>query len=64
MYLHARSWGVQPSEFWNMTLSEWWAEYDHHDTTSPGKFAGNLTQEDVNDITAFLDKKAAADGTA
>ncbi len=21
-------WGIQPSEFWGMTLWEWWAVYD------------------------------------
>jgi hypothetical protein len=51
MYLHARSWGIQPSEFWNMTIPEWWAEYDLNTKAAPGdKFAGKLTQGDVDDL--------------
>jgi hypothetical protein len=51
MYLHARSWGIQPSEFWNMTIPEWWAEYDLNTKAAPSdKFAGKLTQGDVDDL--------------
>ena len=24
----ARGWEIQPSEFWRMTVQEWWWEYD------------------------------------
>lgn len=27
-YQAARSWGIQPSEFWNMAISDWWVELD------------------------------------
>lgn len=30
MYTSARSWGIQPSEFWDMTISEWLVEAHHH----------------------------------
>lgn len=26
MYLSAREWGIQPSEFWEMTIGEWLLE--------------------------------------
>lgn len=57
MYLWARSWGIQPSEFWNMTVSEWWAEYDQHiEASATGKFAGKLTQGDVQDLLEWTRK--------
>ena len=62
MYLFARSWGIQPSEFWEMTLSEWWAEYDHHAPQTDQKFAGKLTQGAVDDILDWLDKKDKPSG--
>jgi len=27
-YQAARGWGIQPSEFWAMSVWEWWAELD------------------------------------
>ena len=27
-YQAARGWGIQPAEFWAMSLWEWWAEFD------------------------------------
>lgn len=30
MFLHARTWGLPPSEFWAMTLPEWIAEATMH----------------------------------
>jgi hypothetical protein len=58
MYLWARSWGIQPSEFWNMTINEWWAEYDHHAAaTASGKFAGKLTQGAIDELKDWMDKK-------
>lgn len=35
MLLAARSWGIQPSEFWEMTLSEWLLEANYHWERSP-----------------------------
>lgn len=61
MYLHARAWDIQPSEFWEMTLPEWFAEYDFHAGKKPGDFAGNLTQGDVDDIEDWLVDQAEKD---
>lgn len=30
MYLAARAWGIQPSEFWGMTMGEWMLEAGMH----------------------------------
>lgn len=29
MYVAARGWGIQPSEFWEMTIREWLLEAHH-----------------------------------
>lgn len=29
MYTSARGWGIQPSEFWEMTIGEWLLEAAH-----------------------------------
>lgn len=29
-YQAARSWGMQPSEFWQLPVADWWAELDAH----------------------------------
>jgi len=55
MYLWARKWGIQPSEFWEMTISEWWAEYDINAPSEPGeKYAGKLTRADVEELKDYL----------
>lgn len=52
MYLHARNWGIQPSEFWGMTMAEWFCEYEIHRQHDPDNdFAGRLTQADVDELT-------------
>ena len=51
MYLLARCWGIQPSEFWGMTVGEWFAEYELRAPAQPGdRFAGKLTRGDVDDL--------------
>lgn len=30
MYVAARNWGIQPGEFWEMTMSEWLLEAHMH----------------------------------
>lgn len=35
MYASAREWGIQPSEFWEMTLGEWLLEAHHRWLASP-----------------------------
>lgn len=62
MYLWARHWGIQPSEFWEMTISEWWCEYEAKAADQSGRFAGNLTQNDVDELNDWLAEKAAEDG--
>lgn len=57
MYLHSRSWGVQPSEFWAMTLGEWYAEYELHTNVNEKKYAGKLTKSDVDDLKEWMEKK-------
>lgn len=40
MYVSARSWGIQPSEFWEMTFAEWLAEaYENWRATPEGQLA-------------------------
>lgn len=58
LYLWAREWGIQPSEFWNMTLSEWWAEWDLR-SPKTGQYAGKLTQADVDDLLEWMKNDAA-----
>ena len=61
MYLYAREWNIQPSEFWNMTISEWWLEYESKTSSQTGeKFAGKLTRADVDDLKAWMDEKNGA----
>jgi hypothetical protein len=55
LYLSARSWGVQPSEFWGMTFAEWFCEADHHRGNQPGEYAGKLTRAAVDEIRADLE---------
>lgn len=39
-YQAARSWGMQPSEFWVLPVCDWWVELD-------GKIAENKRIEDL-----------------
>jgi hypothetical protein len=55
VYLHARAWGIQPSEFWAMTIGEWFLEYNFRDKDS-GTYAGSLTRADVDDLMDWMDK--------
>ena len=55
MYLAARGWGIQPSEFWGMTMAEWFCEYDFHNANRPGRYAGKLTQADVKRLQALCE---------
>jgi len=52
----ARGWGIQPGEFWEMTFSEFWAEYEYHAPSSGGDvYAGNLTQGDVDELRDWME---------
>lgn len=44
--------GVQPSEFWSMTIPEWFALWEVH---RPSDYAGNLTHNVVDDLLDDLD---------
>ncbi len=48
LYMAARHWGIQPSEFWDMTLAEWFCEAEHRMPRGAGDYAGNLTRDDVD----------------
>ncbi len=55
MYLWARQWGIQPGEFWDMTIPEWWLEYElkaPHETGE--KYAGKLTRADVEELKEYM----------
>jgi len=55
MYLLARSWGIQPTEFWDMTLGEWFAEWRHNRPSGEGQFAGKLTADDIDDLMDWME---------
>lgn len=58
MYLWAREWNIQPSEFWGMTLAEWWCEFEHRTAQlDKTKYAGRLTKSDVDDLKDWMEKK-------
>lgn len=40
-------WGIQPSEFWKMTMAEWWWVYDSK--VGEPKY-GSLTQSEVEEL--------------
>lgn len=54
MYLLAREWGIQPSEYWEMTLPEWHAEYELRAQEKP-RLAGNLTPQVVDELMELKD---------
>lgn len=62
MYLAARGWGLQPSEFWAMTASELVCEAMVRGDGE--KYAGGMTSGDLEDIkaqsAALREKRAAA----
>ena len=60
MYLAARSWGVQPSEFWSMTICEFFLEYEHRRPAQPGDYAGSLTRGALDEIRADMQAQKKA----
>lgn len=57
MYLAARSWGIQPSEFWAMTPGEWMLEAYHHadqEEKTP-KPHGVLSHKEVHRLKGLLE---------
>lgn len=53
MFLAARSWGLSPSEFWSMTIPEYYAELEWR-APAEKTHAGKLTDEDVEELKAYL----------
>jgi len=59
LYLSARSWEIQPSEFWDMTFGEWFAEYEWRKPQDKGKangHAGTLTDADIERLQKMRDE--------
>lgn len=57
MYLAARSWGIQPSEFWDMTPAAFWLEYEtRRPRDTDNDYAGSLTQADVDELRAWAEE--------
>lgn len=52
MYLAARAWGIQPSEFWDMTMGEFLLEAGHHIANAP-KRPGVLSEKEKAELLAF-----------
>lgn len=54
--------GLSPSEFWAMTVAEFFLEMEHHRPRGSGDFAGRLTLGQVEEISAWMeqDEPAAA----
>lgn len=50
--LAVKSFGVQPGEFWDMTIPEWFALWE---VFRPNDYAGNLTHDAVDDLMDDLD---------
>ena len=38
-----------------MTMAEWFTEYRHNRKDEPGRFAGKLTEEDVDFLGSILE---------
>ena len=55
MFQHAHTWGISPSEFWDMTLPEWFVLHELHRPRDKARdYAGNLVQADVDELAEFL----------
>mgnify|MGYP000040402196 CR=1 FL=1 len=54
MYVAARGWGIQPSEFWGMTMAEWFVEADHH-TGHQKPVRGHLSPDEFDRLSALLE---------
>lgn len=56
MYLAARAWGIQPSEFWDMTMVEWFAEADlRHGTDEAKPQRGKLSPDEAKRLKMLLE---------
>lgn len=49
------SWGIQPSEFWQMDCAEWFWIYDtKRPKDKQNDYAGRLTEDDCADLYSLL----------
>lgn len=50
------AWGIQPSEFWEMDVEEWWWLYDakREAATAPTHYAGTLSKSDLQELDEWL----------
>jgi len=57
MYVAARNWGIQPSEFWDMTMVEWFAEAQFHQRQNEGQkpVKGHLSDQEVDRLKLLLE---------
>jgi hypothetical protein len=49
-----RSWGLPPSEFWQMTIAEILLEFESRRDRTEGDYAGKLTQADVEELAEMM----------
>lgn len=54
--MSARSWGIQPSEFWEMTVSEWMVEADANFRSTP-EGRTNLKRDEWLDEAEMTDEE-------
>jgi len=49
--LIGREWGLSPTEFWEMTLPEWFCEWHHKSPRDKANdYAGNLTRATLDHL--------------
>jgi hypothetical protein len=64
MFCCALSWDISPSEFWNMTQSEWWAIYRHHESQQRSP-VNHMTKDEAADLYEWaMARKEETDGIA
>lgn len=55
-YVLALSWGLQPSEFWQMSPTEWWLVYEAKRPRDVElDYAGTLTEEAALELYDMLE---------
>lgn len=57
MYLCARSWGIQPDQFWNMTIGEWQLEaaQKYEEATGGKPVPGQLRPDEFERLRALIE---------
>lgn len=56
-YVLALSWGIQPSEFWEMCPEEWWLVYESkRPRDKETDYAGSLDDSTVADLWEMLNE--------